>query len=869
MDNSIVYHDVILDTDGKGIFMSNEIIFEHNAINFIIDSILIDEISVVGLQETSFKHRVWNDRNVKHIKFTNKNQNVKVKLELMPSSKVTRHGSFLSLYYNLETCDLSEIGNIISIPDKFMADAENLQHIKFPICDLSDVGNEFLRATINLKAIDLLPLKKLQKIGNRFLQGCNKITSVILPENTINEIGSYFLYGCVSLTTFVMPKNNIRTINTAFLYSCKSLKKIIFPKCNIVTIDDSFAVKCDALETIDISQIKTLNYIRAYFNNIKYPSLKYIHINKSIEHVMYYSTDTDVIQLIIENEINLKQITQQGTNTISDRNTINKTNVQTYCDNINTYDSNGQQLICEKIYEIYGIIRVSVLENSIINEKPIQQFNYIVDDNLEQPNESVINFIDRAEPKVMNGGGGIVIDFKKYTDNMLKDKNIESRCDPLLIMNNVSHVFDKTTKLNFINVGCVENEAVDQGGPLVTVIGQIIDEFNDNKIFEPNNNGGVTLFYYNIESEINILGILYKPLKERYRLLRKKLSQKNDLVEIKQNLRGLIMSKFGIKDPNEAETKMIYNLTHEIYTDDPEIENALKNYKLVKDLNIEDTKKQIENIKSIAKSFNIVTIDKKHSYFIGRLLGVLANQKKLRNVTFTIPYVFSHVYLFCIISGISIKQLKPLDYLNLLVLDNMNLKFLVSYYNNKYEDEDVGIQDVIVNNDDIDIVDDFILGMHEVNIYNYGQLVDIYKFVSHTKEMVLEKLDGFNHKQKLFMREIINLLDKQELKNFIINVFGSEYAFTPDKNILFGSVLNGNANIIAYHTCFGKVDLNNNHIDIYFSVNTDPSYDDPSYDDQINYLDTVIKTHEYKSYKEVIKELAKNQFGSVQPYSFA
>lgn len=84
----------------------------------------------------------------------------------------------------------------------------------------------------NLLTFDIRELLSLSKIGNNFLNNCNKLKYFSLYYNNIENIGSGFLNGCTSLRTFILQKSfvpdliswgNVGINHTVTLHSDKKI----------------------------------------------------------------------------------------------------------------------------------------------------------------------------------------------------------------------------------------------------------------------------------------------------------------------------------------------------------------------------------------------------------------------------------------------------------------------------------------------------------------------------------------------------------------------------------------------------------------------------------------------------------------------
>ena len=89
------------------------------------------------------------------------------------------------------------------------------------------------------------------KVAHHFLDYCDKLTSVDLPNLT--TAGDSFLESCASLTSVDLP--NLTTAGDSFLSSCISLTSVYLP--NLTTAGDYFLESCTSLTSVDLPNLTT------------------------------------------------------------------------------------------------------------------------------------------------------------------------------------------------------------------------------------------------------------------------------------------------------------------------------------------------------------------------------------------------------------------------------------------------------------------------------------------------------------------------------------------------------------------------------------------------------------------------------------
>ena len=139
----------------------------------------------------------------------------------------------------------------------------------------------------------------LEYIGISAFSGCEKLTSLQLPDS-VKSLGFFFVFaGMKSLTTIQFSKG-LTTIPATAFHECNNLTDIVIPE-NITTIEPRAFYKCESLETVTIpdSLIEIKNgafagcaAIKEFKLSKNHPVFRWkngILINKPKNKLLYYS----------------------------------------------------------------------------------------------------------------------------------------------------------------------------------------------------------------------------------------------------------------------------------------------------------------------------------------------------------------------------------------------------------------------------------------------------------------------------------------------------------------------------------------------------------------------------------------------------
>ena len=154
-----------------------------------------------------------------------------VSIDLTPLRNVTSIGhNFLACCYKLTSIDLSPFVNLETIGTGFLRECEALESIDLaPLApSLVSIEGSLLTRCLNLKHVDLTPLKGLLVVGHGVLHGCYGLESVTLPTfDHPDAIGSNFMGDCMGLQSIdLSPLHNMTTIPPHFLNNCSGLTSI-------------------------------------------------------------------------------------------------------------------------------------------------------------------------------------------------------------------------------------------------------------------------------------------------------------------------------------------------------------------------------------------------------------------------------------------------------------------------------------------------------------------------------------------------------------------------------------------------------------------------------------------------------------------
>ena len=94
--------------------------------------------------------------------------------------------------------------------------------------NLREVGRYFLRSCINIKSIDLTPLRAVEVLPEYFLSGCSGLEEVDLsPLINLREVGRFFLVSCTGMKSIdLTPLRAVQVLPDGFLNYCSGLEAV-------------------------------------------------------------------------------------------------------------------------------------------------------------------------------------------------------------------------------------------------------------------------------------------------------------------------------------------------------------------------------------------------------------------------------------------------------------------------------------------------------------------------------------------------------------------------------------------------------------------------------------------------------------------
>ena len=154
---------------------------------------------------------------------------------------------------------------------------------------LNDAGDGYVVDSCSPNASGALEIpathngEKVVAIGREAFLGCNKLTSVTIPDS-VTSIGWYAFSGCTGLTSISIP-NNVTSIDWFAFAGCTSLSNVTIGN-GITNIDASVFADCTALTTIAIGKnVTTIGW--SAFKNCS--NLTTVIIPKSVTTIDRYA----------------------------------------------------------------------------------------------------------------------------------------------------------------------------------------------------------------------------------------------------------------------------------------------------------------------------------------------------------------------------------------------------------------------------------------------------------------------------------------------------------------------------------------------------------------------------------------------------
>ncbi len=196
--------------------------------------------------------------------------------------------------------------NVRVIGNNFLTD-NFLQDII--LCNLEEVGNDFLLRNEMLRSIDF---PKLRKVGDYFLKWNDDIEEINLPE--LEEVGYAFLECNDSLQEIDFPK--LRIVGSSFLGYNETLQEVNLP--NLEEVGNDFLEENRSLEEIELPKLRILG------NNFLYK-------NKDLEEVSFPELEevgnNFLMRNILLEFIDFPRLKKVGVNFLGSNNSLQKINL--------------------------------------------------------------------------------------------------------------------------------------------------------------------------------------------------------------------------------------------------------------------------------------------------------------------------------------------------------------------------------------------------------------------------------------------------------------------------------------------------------------------------------------------------------------
>lgn len=152
---------------------------------------------------------------------------------------------------------------LVGIANETFAGCKSLKAIRIPK-SATYIGDNKAITNINgafngCKALEMVTFEKdsqLKQIGNFAFNGCEKLTTIELPE-TVNQIGSSAFRGCKALKSIAIP-DNVLTIAPHTFYDCKALTTIKLGN-KLTKIGTEAFSACESINNVVIpASVKTI-----------------------------------------------------------------------------------------------------------------------------------------------------------------------------------------------------------------------------------------------------------------------------------------------------------------------------------------------------------------------------------------------------------------------------------------------------------------------------------------------------------------------------------------------------------------------------------------------------------------------------------
>mgnify|MGYP001567125911 FL=1 len=175
----------------------------------------------------------------------------------LPSSCFDIGENFLRNTSLLNAVDFSGLTRLRCIPDGFCAQCGVSDIDLRPLANVVVIGRRFFSAASNLRSIDATPLSNLTQIPDYFLTSCESLDKVVLPTACISHIGRSFLANCTSLVEVdpspMVKCGGVRSIGESFMHNCQSLAKLQIDNIPLLLqVPNDFLSDCHSLTVVKL-----------------------------------------------------------------------------------------------------------------------------------------------------------------------------------------------------------------------------------------------------------------------------------------------------------------------------------------------------------------------------------------------------------------------------------------------------------------------------------------------------------------------------------------------------------------------------------------------------------------------------------------
>jgi uncharacterized repeat protein (TIGR02543 family) len=181
-------------------------------------------------------------------------------VDLSPLSGLTSvANNFLSNCVQLQTLNLAPLSKVVSVGDSFLYSCEQLQTLNLaPLSGALSVGNNFLAICSGITSLDLTPLSGLDRINDGFLTFTGITSLDLAPLSGVLSIGDSFLGLCFSLEELsnLPALSNVGSIGNRFLNGCQELTSLDLSALpSTVTIGTEFLYNNRKMASVNMGAI--------------------------------------------------------------------------------------------------------------------------------------------------------------------------------------------------------------------------------------------------------------------------------------------------------------------------------------------------------------------------------------------------------------------------------------------------------------------------------------------------------------------------------------------------------------------------------------------------------------------------------------